>query len=269
MNCADALEWMEAGELGGAADAEAELAEAHRHLVVCPECQAAWPVRQVWARTLSATMSQVEIPSGLRGRLLADVPVVASAPVSVPRPRRRRLAFGLASVSVLLLLAAILLNSVRPLPPSPVLLPDLYAGAAVEYAELPAFSGTFLPRLPAEWTSVFSLDQALVRGFPKAGPATGAAAFIPFQFTVRGRQEPLRGRLLMVPRAQFALFGGTRPQPALSSRFSSAAVRYVPESAAAFVVWEEDDLVFVCLMPSGPADLERFVHAMSGTRSMT
>ncbi len=269
MDCADALEWMEAGELGVAADADAELTEARRHLVGCPDCQAAWPVHLAWSRTLSATMSQVDVPSGLRGRLLADVPVAAPLPVSTSRPRRRQVAVGLASVSVLLLMVAVILNAVRPVPSSPILLPELYAGASVEYSLLPAFSGTFVPRLPAEWMSVFALDQGLVRGFPNAGPTTGTVAFIPFQFTVRGGQEPLRGRLLIVPRVQFAFSEAPGAPPALSTRFGSASVRYVPESSAAFLVWEENDLVFVCLMPSGPADLERFVHAMSGTRSMT
>lgn len=281
MDCADALEWLEAEELDLSGDVPEEYAQAHQHLEACPLCQAAWPQRQVWARSLSAAMTQVEIPAGLRERLQAAIQPVSVAPAPQRSPHRSRRMFPRFLAAVTTVTAILLLATIAPRwwpQTQPVSLADLYAAGTVEVINLPEFQGDFSPRLPESWTAAFSLDPTLVRGFPREGLASGQVALVPFQIAARGKPEPLRGRLVILPRNQLVLTppadpgrptSRKTPQHTLSHDFGAAEVRYIPGQQGALVMWAEDDLVFACLIPSGPADLHRLQQLLTRGRSLT
>jgi hypothetical protein len=268
MDCLDAIEWLNAGESDPDVEGMPEAREAQRHFTDCPDCQLMRSRSREWDRSLAQVVPQVEIPAGLRARLLADIPIPAAAPsqkVAATRSRgktRWRLAAFSASVAICLLLTATAFwwNA-----PPPLTLAELYAGVDVPYSALPAFDEDFEPRLPAAWSTVFTLDSSLIRGFPATGSRTGRAVLVPFQMTSRSGREPLRGRLLMLARDQLT----AESVRSLPADFGEAEVRYLPEGRGAYVAWTEDDLVYVCLMSSGPADLHRFQRALTSLRSLT
>lgn len=271
MDCLEALEWMDAGD---AADPGTEscVQSAREHVSSCAHCQQVWPVHAAWSHDLEVALPAVPVPAGLRDRLQS-----ACAPADIrsrpeqgsARPARRsRRVFWSASLTACLLLLAWGLRTVwMPLPSMP--LPQMYAGVGIEISTLPEFQGAFVPRLPSSWSSAFVLDRAFVRGYPESGVLCGQVAIVPFQYTLRGGADPLKGRLMMVPRDRFILEADAPTEPALPPDFAAAEVRYLPGGRGAYLVWSEDDLVFVCLMASGPADLHRFQRSLTGSRSLT
>lgn len=276
MDCHEALDWLEAAELNAAGldtdpEVEAEIVAARRHLTACPACQAEWPVRRAWALSLTAAMSAVPVPETLHDRLtaslpMADAPSRAAENVGAAPARRRSSARPLFRMTLaLLLLAALTPVAFWWWQPPVVRLSELYVADHAPALELPAFRGPFEPRLPSGWTAVFTLDQQFVKGFPGHGAAAGQVALVPFQMSTRNGPEPLRGRLLILRRQQLQDVESL----ALASDFAAAEVRYLPESHGAYVAWAEDDLVFVCLMSSGPADLHRFMRTLQGSRALT
>lgn len=266
MNCADTLEWLEAAELGQAEPAAAEVLQAQAHLTSCEVCQHEWPARKTWALQLADAVSDVPIPVGLREKLLANVPSQAGVSPKQVSPRRslpRRLPYVLSAALCLTLLLGVI--GLWPQSVQPLTLVELQQGLAVELVGLPEFQGRFEPRLPASWATSFEYDRNYVRGFPPHGGSTGHVALIPFQYPLAGQGEPLRGRLLILPRAQFA-----ETQASVVQRdFRHAQVQYFRGVPGAFLVWGEDDLVYICLMPGDPEHLARFQRSLSAPRSLT
>uniref|UniRef100_A0A7C2NZ56 Zinc-finger domain-containing protein n=1 Tax=Schlesneria paludicola TaxID=360056 RepID=A0A7C2NZ56_9PLAN len=258
MNCRDVLDTLEAVASGALPSSDDAARDAGRHHATCPACQAAWPNRQQWSQQLAEAMQDVPIPAGLRDRLhAACAPPVAPAAVTKPRRSRR---WFVGSIAAAVLLALGLVWWLRPLPT--VTDKDLLAAMQVEPSSLPQFVGRFDPQLPDLWRRYYELNPQLVRGFPEPShPATGHVALVPFQFQTLGREQPVRGRLLMLRRDQFV---GT----ALPEGFAATTVYYT-RSGGAYALWTEGDLVFVCLVPSGPADLTRFKEFLCQPRPLT
>lgn len=272
MDCLEALEWMDAGDAADPGTAPL-VQSAREHVSTCAQCQQAWPVHAAWSQLLDTALPAVPIPAGLRERLHSACatscvqPAAAQSPARPARSPGRRVFWSVSLTAVLLLFAFGLRTVWMPLPA--ISLPQMYAGAGIEISTLPEFQGAFEPRLPASWSSAFVLDRTFVRGYPEAGTLGGQVAIVPFQYTLRGGTEPLKGRLMMVPRSRFNLDAEAPAEPSLPPDFSAAEVRYLPGGRGACLVWSEDDLVFVCLMASGPADLHRFQRALTGSRSLT
>jgi hypothetical protein len=258
MNCRNALDTLEAVEVGALAPTDAVALEADRHRSQCAACQAAWPVRQQWEHRLSEAMTAVPIPVGLRERLqqACEAPVIASA---VPSPGRKR--WRRWSVAAMVLLFAIGVGWwFRPLPQFSD--QDLLAAMTADVQSSTPFTGRFRPQLPELWKRYYELNPNLIRGFPAGDhPAAGMVALVPFQFQTGDRQPAVRGRLLILRRDQF------RGTPTAIS-FAAAAVYYTRTSGA-YALWTEGDLLFVCLVPSGPADLQRFHDIVTQPRSVT
>jgi len=266
MNCADTLEWLEAAELGQTESGTPEIVAARTHLADCRICQQEWPARKTWALQLAEAVPDVPLPSGLRERLLADVPAPASTAVEqqpLRRTSRRAVRYVLLSAMCLTLLLGLV--PFWPQPVQPLSLVELQQGLSVELVGLPEFRGEFDPRLPTSWASSFEYDRSFVRGFPPQGGASGQVALIPFQYPLAGQSEPVRGRLLILPREQFA-----ESQASLVQRdFRQAQVQYFRGVPGAFLVWGEDDLVYICLMSGDPEHLARFQRSLNAPRSLT
>jgi hypothetical protein len=267
MRCEEAWEWLEGAEAGWAQDAAPEVAAARRHLAECAACRVTAPQRTAWSTALRGLMPQVAVPDKLRERLLADLPVVTPAP---PAPITSRRRFGrhwwLASAALGLIFAVLLTR--WPSPPVTHTLAELAPAGTIEFAELTDFRDGFEPRLPVSWAQTFALSRELIRGYPPTGAAPGSIAVIPFQWIVRPGVDPLRGRLVILPRVEFDVAGSRLPAQALDKDFAHGQPLYLADGTA-LVIWQEAELVYLCLMPSGPRDLEQFQRALSGPRSMT
>ncbi|MDZ4689022.1 MAG: hypothetical protein SH850_28435 [Planctomycetaceae bacterium] len=257
MNCRDVLDTLEAVEVGALPATEAAARDAEQHLAGCGACRTAWPKRQQWSHRLMHAMQDVTVPVGLRERLQsATVAPVRAA--SRPATDRRRV-WWLMSTAVAALLAFGLGWWMQPLPQ--LTDQELLAAMQADLAPLPKFSGGFTPQLPESWKRYYGLNRQLVRGFPGADqPAAGMVALIPFQFQSGDRNQSVRGRLLILRRDQFV---GTLP----ATGFGAATIYYT--KSGAYALWSEGDRVFVCLVPSGPADLQRFQESLSHSRSLT
>jgi len=263
MKCREALDTLEAVEVGALPATDAVVRDAEQHRAGCATCQTAWPLRQQWSHRLSEAVQQVSIPEGLRERLhqACSGPVAAAATITTPRMSRRRLWGWIASMAVVLAIAVGIGWWQQPLPR--LTDQDLLAAmtADLDLEPVTEFIGPFTPELPGPWRRYYDLNPKLVRGFPTVDhPAAGMAALVPFQFQTGDRHPPVRGRLLILRRDQFV---GTLP----ASDFSTTQEYYTPRGA--FVIWAEGNLVFVCLVPSGPADLLRFKEALTQSRAIT
>jgi len=259
MNCRDVLDTLEAVEVGALAATEAAARDAEQHLSGCAACQAAWPQRQQWSLRLTDAMQNVSVPVGLRERLqsasASPLPVASGSPV----PRRR--VWWLMSSAVAALLAIGLgWWMMQPLPQ--LTDQELLAAMQADLAPLPRFGGRFKLQLPDSWKRYYELNPQLVRGFPGADhPAAGMVALVPFQFQSGDRNQSVRGRLLILRRSQFV--------GKLSGTGFGGATIYYTKTAGAYVLWTEGDLLFACLVPSGPADLRRFQESLSHSRPLT
>jgi hypothetical protein len=259
MNCLDALDTLEAVAVGALPDTDEAAREAERHCSTCAACQTAWPQRLQWSQQLTTTMQAVPVPAGLQERLQTACATPVSPATALPARTRRRWLLTVASVCTLLL-AAGLGWWFQPLPQLSD--SELLAAMHVDLAPLPVFTGRFEPELPDVWRRYYALDRQLVRGFPEPGhPAAGQVALVPFQFQTAGRELPVRGRLLMLRRDQYA--GSVS-----AMGFAATSVIYMP-TGEAYALWTEGNLVFVCLVPSGPADLARFKDLLTQPRPLT
>lgn len=266
MNCADTLEWLEAAELGHADAGDPEVIQARAHLAGCPACQHEWPAIKSWGLQLADTMPAISIPAGLRERLHAAVPISQpwpSSPAAVRSAPQRRRTYLLASALCLAMIAGLI--QFWPRPTAPLSLAELQQGLSVELTDLPQFQGRFDVRLPASWVTAFEFDRTFVRGYPAQGTTSGSVALIPFQYPLAGQSEPARGRLLILPRSAFAEASASFVQ----RDFRQAQVQYFRGVPGAFLVWEEDELIFVCLMPGDPEHLARFQRSLITSRSLT
>ncbi|HUQ73023.1 MAG TPA: hypothetical protein VM165_26070 [Planctomycetaceae bacterium] len=259
MNCRDVLDTLEAVEVGALPATEAAARDAEQHLGGCAACRTAWPKRQQWSHRLTDAMQDVSVPVGLRERLQS----ASAAPVRAagrPTTRRRRVWWLVSTAAVALMAIGVGWWVMQPLPQ--LTDQELLAAMQAELAPLPKFSGGFKLQLPESWKRYYLLNPQLVRGFPGADqPAAGTVALIPFQFQSGDRNQSVRGRLLILRRSQFV---GTLP----ATGFGAATIYYT-KTAGAYMVWAEGDLLFVCLVPSGAADLQRFQESLSHSRPLT
>jgi hypothetical protein len=261
MDCHEALEYLDASAAGAGDDAAESMQAAQRHLAECAQCQVAWPERERWGRTLARAMQDVAVPAHLGARLHALVPQSAAAPPSQPRRIGRRAWIAAGSAAALVAAAIVLWPS-----PPPVRLVELQAAADVSLEGLPAFSQSFAPRLPKDWEPYFRLDPKFVHGYPESGGAhAGAMGLVPFQFTFRRGATPLHGRLLILQRNQL------HPDDVPTRGFAAAQPGYIQAGSGggAWLAWIEDDLVYVCLVPAGPAALFQFQQTLTSSRPLS
>jgi hypothetical protein len=257
MNCREALDTLEAVEVGALPATEAAARDAEQHRASCPACQAAWPLRQQWAHRLAEAVQNVPVPTGLGERLhqACTAPVVVKMTVA----SRRRI-WGLVTAAAAVMLMLGIGWWWQPLPK--LTEQDLLAAMTADLEPGTEFVGQFPIDLPDLWKRYYELNWQLIRGFPTSDhPAAGMVALVPFQFQTGDRHPPVRGRLLILRRDQFL---GTLP----AGDFSQAQ-EYYTRSGGAYAVWGEGNLIFVCLIPSGPADLHRFKEALTPSRSIT
>lgn len=262
MDCHEALEVLDASTVG-AWDGEPDAVQsARRHVAECAQCRSAWPQREQWNRKLAQAMQDVAVPSQLGVRLHALLP--QSAPAS---PARRhsswsRRAWIVSASTVAVAVAAWMFWPAAPT----VRLMDLQSAVDVPLEDLPEFSQSFPPRLPKEWEPFFDLDAKFIRGYPDEGqPQSGRLSLVPFQFSSRPGAVPLRGRLVILRRNQL------HPDDVPATGFAAAPIGYLQSGSGggAWVAWVEDDLVFVCLVPSGPAALHQFQQILTSSRPLS
>lgn len=261
MNCREALDTLEAVEVGALLATETLARDAERHRAGCAACQRAWPTWQQWSHRLAEAMTDVPIPPGLSGRLLAACDAGERTVISSATTRRRSRRGVLLGAAIAVLLAVGLAWQWQPLPK--VSEPDLLAAMTAELGFSPPFVGRFTPQLPEAWRRYYELNPQLIRGYPAGDDhaAQGHVALIPFHFQTGDRAPSVHGRLLILRRDQFA-------STATAHGFGSAAVYYT-RTGGAYALWSEGNLLYVCLVPSGPADLHRVQELMTQARSVT
>ncbi len=249
-DCWQTLEVLEAVELGGLPATDRLAIDARAHHDSCPQCQQTWTTRRLWSHRLAAAMVDLPVP--------VTMPAVVPQPRATHRPRSRWLTAG--AILALLLVASAGLWFVWPTPPDAALDRQTVAlHIAENLAQFRGFSGSFEPQLPTSWRSAFQSSRSLVRGFPAGSQR--AAALIPFQFTLRQGSESIRGRLIIVPRAQFT-------DPPSGQDFATAEVFYARDGGV-WCLWSEGDLVYICFVRSGVHDLQRLQQALDRPRSLT
>ncbi|GIX04777.1 MAG: hypothetical protein KatS3mg114_0646 [Planctomycetaceae bacterium] len=276
MKCSEALEWLEAYTLQLIAADFPEVQQAQQHLAQCAVCQRRWQVRQQFSRRLAELMPEPSF-SELRESSLTTVMWESSSP-SVPTPSdapsgrrarawsRRRWLLTAASVAGLGLAGWFGYHWPHRTPD----LTWLYAAVDVPLEQLPSFRGSFTPRLPRDWQPFFEFDPRLVRGYPAADPHIprrwhGRWALVSFQFVPRRGREPWRGRLVMLPARDMT------GQPTPSESFPLAEINYLPAARGAWMIWQEGDFWYVCLManPAASETLEHFRRALQTSTTLS
>lgn len=270
MDCYQALEILEAEALGAWPHDLPGLEEAQKHLAACAHCQQNWPQRRAFSQQLSARMVDVQVPADLAGRLREQL-ALASGTTTTPRPlgRRRAVLLGLSLASAAVVAWFLLV----PAPDQPVSLEVLQAAVDIPLNDLLPFQGSFVPQLPREWEPFFDLTPQMLHGYPTATQfggdevprQLGKMALVPFQFTLRGGSEPLRGRLLILQTSQL------QPPQVPRESFATADIYYLPQQRGAWMVWSEGEYVYACLMPtaSAPAALQQFRRALLTSRPLS
>jgi hypothetical protein len=128
--------------------------------------------------------------------------------------------------------------------------------AKVDLNALPLDSQQAFP-FPTGWNS---LREVQFGDSPRLAPINGVQ--VPVQaFLLRmDREAPASGILARIQPSQW------QPVPEATS-FSSAMVQYAPFGA--WVVWQEGDAVFVCILHGDPQAMERFQKRVAGNRKFT
>lgn len=279
MNCHDALLQLEVARPGSDDLQSSELRLASAHLDGCAECQSTFQGLQALDRRVSATMLDVPIPAGLKGRLLDSLNLTTSEPTATesvstesvpaetveknrpaaPQPvptgfnRVRVRIVAAISVSALLLVGLFVFFPSQP--PRPKFTLDTVRDSAnLQLAALKPFDGNFQPQLPpGPW---LRSSQISIKTPPKGDlrDESGAHRAASYGFSVQNdRGRVFNGVLLVIPQSVLD------DSPA-NATFSSIGVQgnYISKSGEKFhaVAWKSGKFVYVCFIPAGNEGLK-------------
>jgi hypothetical protein len=238
----------------GPGDETPEIREALRHCQTCRPCAEAVRSRRVFDDQLTVAIRDVEIPVGLKERLLAAVAPATVSPAPVERsPRRQSRWLPWAACAAMLAVVAGTWSLVawqrRPrqfdlaaIQRSAGALLER-AGDRIDLAELRKFGDAFDLAALREWARDVDLRGFDIDGF-RGDDAAAAVVRI-------GRGPQSTGILLIIPASR------VEDANRLASR---AGVAYAPVPNAA---WKSGDFVFVCFTTSrNREDLERYAMSV-------
>jgi hypothetical protein len=234
MDSRTALERLDAVRPGSDDLALPDLAEAGEVLLRDSEVAAEFERRQALDVRIAAAMHDVPVPTGLKERLLAQLPLAESVAVAPARTRvsRRHVLALLSGVAASVLAAGV--YWVANAQPQPVSVEQLRETAeALRRGEVEAtiFHGHFEPQPPAgHWRTV--RFEPVIYGLAIDGTEHRAAAW---RFTLGGRI----GVLAVIPASEVT------QEPTERSIFDRGYIG--PHSVA----WSESGFVYVCTLEGG------------------
>lgn len=234
---------------------DVDLCEAARAIDESPEWRDVFELQQAFDSEVVAAMQAVDVPDGLKARLLDSLATAQDVtPVSAaPTADRRRSALKWAAAAAGLLLAVatafLLVNpdgSQLTLNETRQLLPTSGQGS-IDLSALPKFDDNFAVELPdAAWMGQTVMVTEL-KGLDWTGDNRHDGAI--YEFHVNRR---IHGYLLILPSTRIT-------DPPASTRMSLSDLGYQPVPNTA---WVKPDmhLAYICYVDQG--DLETLLHAL-------
>lgn len=274
MDCQHALDILEAARPDSGDRDEPELTAAAAHLDGCPRCAEVFGVTQRLDRRIGRVLRDVEVPVGLRERLLATtmtvdpaLPSIAptrhGAPADSPRPSRRKW-LGRATAAACCLAVGIgLWFLLRPSGVTYSVDELRQIAADADFATLPPFSGRFQALLPPDghWQTTYLQLTSRAGGLPATATDHQAAVYA-FRVPV-SRRRYVPGLLLVLPAESVET-------PPSATTFSKAAAdqKYVWSKTGTeyeTVAWTRGGLVYVVAVGAGAGALESLQQAIEFT----
>lgn len=271
MDCQTALEFLDCVRPDSDDLDLPEMADARAHLESCDACQESFAEMQNFDRAVVEVAQDVDVPAGLRASLLeaslgesstepladADNPTseIAIENEPVTSSRRRKIRVAVSAACVLTLAVGVWLSRPQPVQFAEADLPKLLP---IDLSETEEFDTGFSFALPAPWTANPRLRVGReFRGIDLDDDPGHDAAVAIFSYS-RSRNAPINGILAAIPASRVA------PLPKFSS-FAQADSQYIQKDGRRPVaaVWQEGDMVYVCLVLGSAADLERIQRNLS------
>lgn len=230
------------------------------HLATCLSCQQAVQSLAQWDRRLANAMKDVSVPAGLTERIQMSLQHASPTTIDVPglavsswRSHGPRLLTILASVS---LIAVVVFGLQAWWSPSLISADQVTTMLQQPVVEMPESTNGSL-RLPRQWNSLQrDVGDGGWRQFV-AAEIRPAIAALPLAIRVK-RTGQAEGVLFAIPQSRW--------ESAVAPSISQAVVQYAPPYV--WMVWTEDDVVFL-LAVNGPAPvLEQLQRQLSGGRAV-
>ena len=260
MECHQAQAQLEFTTLGRNAVNGPDVQAAQRHLAECESCHRAMEFQQRFDSEVSRAMTSVLLPAGLTERLVSAVngPVARiESPTASPRAGWQRLAGRCLTGGVLALLIPLLIWGWFGSLPQTLNEASVRHLAGLDLNQLPADVRQELI-FPAGWHALREIQIG-----DAARLASVNSVEVPVQaFLARtDRRSPnVAGFLVRLPHSQW--------QTDLdATSFSSATIQYA--SFGTWVVWREDDVVFVCVLRDDAHGMQRLQELIAGKRDLT
>lgn len=296
MHCRTALEYLECVSLPAAAgetlrqdDVASDAPEAiaaRAHLDECPHCRNAFAAIRKRDRAIATAMRDVPVPDDLRDRLFASLSIappstatddmsevveqssprgsklpadsesqsVAAPLVKSKAIRRRSIRRWAAAVTAIALCVAAVGVWWGNRGPETFAVADWDDEAALTLADiggLERFDENFAAFSPAGWSGRISFTDAYGIEHPQDSVRSGrphVAAV--YAFRLGSGAAAVSGVVIAIPKSRFAV-------PPTATHFDPQAGRYAGAGGVTVVAWTEGDLVYVCGVRGGPAQLER------------
>ena len=271
MDCQSALEILEAARPDSGDRDAPELTVAAAHVETCSRCAELVNATRNLDRQIGRALRDVEVPAGLRQRLLtvtsaADpkAPSVISDRSAVsPRPNRRTWLRRVTVAACCLAVGTGLWFFLRPAGPIYSLDELRQLAADADFETLPFFSGHFQALLPPDghWQTPYLQLSRQAGGLPATATEHRAAVYsfrVPVEQT---RYVP--GVLLVIPAASVET-----PPSATTFDAAVADQKYVVSNSGTeyeTVSWTRDGLVYVVAVGAGAGALESLQQAIEFT----
>lgn len=271
MDCQTALEFLDCVRPDSDDLVLPELADARAHLESCDACQESFAEMQNFDRAVTSVVQNVDVPEGLRSSLLeaslSESSIESPADTDQPATKaaaenrtaassgRRKLRVAVSAVCALTLGVGAWLLQPQPDQFAEADLPKLLP---IDLSETEKFDTGFSFALPAPWTANPRLRVGReFRGIDLDDDPGHDAAIAIFSYS-RSRNAPINGILAAIPASRVA------PLPKFSS-FAQADSQYIQKDGRRPVaaVWQEGDMVYVCLVLGSAADLEQIQRNLS------
>lgn len=248
-----------------------EMAAARAHLESCDACQESFAERQNFDRAVTSVVQDFDVPEGLRSSLLeaslSETSVEPSANADHPtaevttdnqiaaNSRRRKLRVAVSAACAFMLGVGVWLSQPQPVQFAAAKLPELLP---IDLSETEKFDTGFEFALPAPWAANRRLQVGReFRGIDLDEDPGHDAAVAIFRYSP-SRNAPISGILAAIPASR------VEPSPS-SASFAQADSQYIQKDGRRPVaaVWQEGDMVYVCLVLGSAADLEQIQRNLS------
>jgi len=276
MDCQHALEILETARPDSDDRDEPELTAAGAHLDACPRCAEWFGATQSLDRRIGRVLRDVEVPAGLRGRLLAATiavdpaspsaaPIGHGEPADSQRPSRRKWLGRVTAAACCLSVGIGLWFFLRPSVVTYSVDELRQIAADADFDTLPTFSGRFQALLPpnGDWQTPHLQLTSRAGGIPATATDHRAAVYA-FRVPV-SRTGYVPGLLLVIPAESVKT-------PPSATTFNAAVAdqdqKYVWSASGTeyeTVAWTSGGLVYVVAVGAGAGALESLQQAIEFT----